>query len=417
LTQPRHPWLPLAALAALALRASLGGDMREWPQFHGPRRDNKSTETGLLKRWPPGGPTRLWTYQGLGHGFSTVAIAGGLVYTTGNLGSETVITALDLDGTLQWKAANGPAYKRAHRGTRSTPTLDGDRLYHENADGDLVCLDAATGKKIWELNILKKFGGRNISWGLAESVLIDGKKLICTPGGPEIGIVALDKTSGETLWTCKGIGQKPGYASPMLVDYKGLRQVVRFMAKSVVGVHADTGKLLWQVGHTTPYDESILTPLFHDGHIYFATGHRRGSRLLKLKVDGQTCSAELVWSTDRLDNHHGGVILHQGYLYGFCHGNYKSGWECLEFRTGKLMHAERTPSKGSTTYADGLLYTMNERGLVELVRPVPDRREVVSSFHLPKGGRGPTWAHLVVCGGRLYARHSEFLYCYDIKAK
>ena len=404
-----------AALSYAVGAKPLSAQACQWPQFHGPRRDNKSTETGLLTQWPEGGPTLLWTYKGLGHGFSSLAIANGLLYTTGNIGTDTVITALDLGGKLKWQVKNGPAYKRSHHGTRSTPTIDGDRLYHENADGDLVCLDARTGEKVWGLNILQKFGGRNISWGLAESVLIDGKKLIATPGGPEIGLAALDKANGETIWTCKGAEHKPGYASPVLVEYGGLRQVVTMLAKSIIGVNADTGKLLWQVAHSTPYDEHIFTPLFHDGHIYFATGHRRGSRLLKLNVQGDECSVDLVWSTDKLDNHHGGVILHRGYLYGFCHGNYKWRWECLDFKTGKLTYSERTPTKGSITYAEGLLYAMNEKGLVELIKPVPDARKVVSSFQIPKGGRGPTWAHPVICGGRLHIRHSDFLYVYDIK--
>jgi len=404
----------LALCVALTVASAVAA---EWPQFHGPRRDNKSTETGLLARWPDGGPKLLWTYKGLGHGFSTVAIADGLLYTTGNIGPDTVITALDLDGKLRWQAKNGPAYRRAHRGTRSTPTLDGDRLYHENADGDLVCLDARTGKKVWGLNILAKFGGRNITWGLAESVLIDGNKLIATPGGEAVTMVALDKTNGQTIWECKGGKHKPGYASATLVEYKGLRMVVTMLAKSVIGVHAATGKLLWQVGHTTPYDENIITPLFHDGYIYFASGHRRGSRLLKLDVHGDTCTAEVAWSTDKLDNHHGSVILHQGHLYGFCHGKYDWRWEVLEFATGKLTLSEKMPKKGNVTYAEGLLYAMNEKGLVELIRPVPDARRVISSFQLPKGGRGPTWAHPVICGGRLYIRHSDFLYVYDIKKR
>ncbi|MBM4042167.1 MAG: hypothetical protein FJ290_27030 [Planctomycetes bacterium] len=410
---------PLVLLLALGHAAAA-----DWPQFNGPNRDNKSPETGLLKEWPQGGPKLLWAAKGIGHGFAAVAVANGLAYVTGNVGNDTLITALNLDGTVAWTAKNGPAYKREHPGTRSTPTIDAGRLYHLNADGDLACLEArapgagdGSGKPLWALNILKRFGGRNITWGLAESPLIDGDRLIAVPGGEETSIVALNKLTGETVWTCKGIGEKPGYASPILVHHQGLRQIVTLMAKAAVGVNADTGELLWKVPHETPYDENIFTPLFHGGHIYFATAHARGSRLLKLHVEGKKCSVELAWTTDKLDSHHGGAILLDGYLYGFCHGNYKPRWDCLEWKTGKLTHSEPTGVGGSVTYADGMIYAMDERGRVMLIKPSPSERRVVSEFQLPRGGPGPFWAHPVVCGGRLYLRHSDTLSAYDIQAR
>ena len=406
--------LKCVAVVLLAASCAMGAG---WPQFHGPRRDNKSTETGLLQQWPEGGPKLIWKATGIGHGFCSVVIANGLIYTTGNVGADTRITAFTLDGKVAWTATNGPACRHQHSGTRSIPALDGDRLYHLNADGDLACLDARSAKRVWALNILRRFGGRNIQWGLAESPLIDGRKLICTPGGADISVVALDKTTGKLIWACKGGGHKPGYASPVAIEHQGLRQYVTMLAKSIIGVHADTGKLLWQLGHTTPFDENIFTPLFHDGHIYFATGHGVGSRLLKPKVEGQTCSAEVVWRTGKLDAHHGGIVLHGGRLYGFCHGARKSRWDVLDFATGKLLYSERTPTKGATTYADGRLYAVNERGLVELIKPVPTARQAVSRFQLPKGGRGPVWAHPIVCGGRLYLRHADTLSAYDVKAR
>jgi len=414
-----HPLSHCRRALVLPLLAVLAGQAAgaDWPQFHGPRRDNKSDEAGLLKEWPEGGPKLLWTAKGIGHGFSCVAVAGGLVYITGNVGPDTLITAFDLDGKVAWTAKNGPAYTREHPGTRSTPTIDGGRLYHENAEGDVACLDAKTGRLIWALNILKKFGGRNITWGLAESLLIDGDRLICVPGGEEVGIVALNKLTGETVWTAKGIGEKPGYSSPIVVEHKGLRLVVALMAKALVGVNADTGEFLWKFEHTTPFDESIFLPLYQDGHIFFSTAHARGCRLLRLNVEGKKCSVELVWRSEKLDSHHGGVVLHEGRLYGFCHGNYKPRWDCLEFQTGKEMHSEATGAGGSVTFADGMIYAMDERGTVVLIKPDPSRRLVVSQFKLPRGGPGPFWAHPVVCGGRLYLRHSDTLFAYDVKAR
>ena len=402
-------------LWAAGQAAGTGAIKGEWAQFRGPNRDDISTETGLLKRWPEGGPKLLWTAKGIGEGYSTVAVAGGLIYTTGNIGSDTVITALDLGGKTRWRVKNGPSYKRARPGTRSTPTIDNNRLYHENADGDVVCLDARTGKTIWSLNILKKFNGRNISWALAESLLIDGNNVICTPGGKNAGIVALDKGNGGTVWICKGPGDKPGYCSPIVFEYKGLRQIVTMMARSVVGVNAKTGKLLWRVEHVTPFDENINSPIFHDGCI-FVCSQATGSRLLKLNVAGGEVSVKQVWQTKGLESQHGGVLLLDGHLYGACRKARLGPWVCLEFRTGKRTYAQRGIDTGSLTYADRMLYLLNHKRTVALVRATPRAFEIVSQFTIPRGGRGPSWAHPVVCGGRLYVRHGEYLYAFKITA-
>ena len=400
--------------AALALAAA-AGHAAEWPQFHGPRRDNLSAETGLLKQWPAEGPKRLWTAKGIGHGFSTVAIAGGLIYTTGNIGPDTVITALDLDGKTQWTAKNGPADTHDRPGTRSTPTLDGGRLYHENSVGDLVCLDAKTGKPVWSVNILKKFGGQRPTWGLAESPLIDGGHVICVPGGANAGMAALDKTTGETVWVCKETTEKPGYGSPVAIDFGGVHQIVTMMQKSVVGIRADTGKLLWRQPHVAFADETIATPLFHDRFLFVSTLFPGGSQLIELSGAGDGVSAKQAWQTNALGNHHGGVVLVDGYLYG---ANVARKWVCLDFKTGKMAHAADGVGKGSVTYADDMLYTYSENdGTVGLVKAAPDGHEIISQFRVPEGGKGPRWAHPVVCGGRLYLRHGDFLYCHDIQAR
>lgn len=404
------------ALATLALLAcASAGTVPEWPGFHGRRRDNKSSETGLLKQWPSGGPRLLWTARGIGHGFSTVAISDGLIYTTGNIGADTVITALDLDGKTQWTAKNGPACKHDRPGTRSTPTLDGGRLYHENANGDLTCLNAKTGKLIWSLNILRKFGGRNTRWGLAESPLIDGNKVICVPGGARAGMVALDKMTGQTVWVCKETTEKPGYASPIVITFGGVRQIVTMMERSVVGVRADTGKLLWHRPHVAFADETVSTPIFHDRFVFVSTLRPGGGQLIELSGEGDGISAKRVWRSNALDNHHGGVLLVNGHLYG---STTRGKWVCLELETGKVMHAANGVRKGSLTYADGMLYTYGERGgTVGLVKATPKGHQVISRFRVPRGGKGLNWAHPVVCGGRLYLRHSDYLWAYDIKAK
>ncbi len=389
----------------------------DWPQFHGPRRDNKSAETGLLQEWPPGGPPLVWKVNGLGHGFSTVSIADGRLYTTGNIGKETVITCLNSAGKRLWTVGNGPAYKGSHKGSRSTPTINEGRLYHQSPVGNVVCLDAKMGKKLWGLNTFETFGARKINWAFAEALLVFDDRVIVCPGGKQAGIVALNKTTGETVWVCDETKHKAGYASPILVDHGGLRQIVTLTAKSFVGVRASDGKLLWQIPHETPYDENIMMPLFHDGDVFASTGHRVGGLRVTLNVEGQNCSANVVWRNHDLDNHHGACILHEGYLYSYSHGKYKWGFTCAAWATGKTQYRLRRPTKGALTYADGRLYALDEKRGMRLLRPNPERFDVVSHFEIPRGGKGPTWAHPVVCGGRLYIRHSDFLYVYDIRAR
>jgi len=414
MTVGRRAWRCLIAASLAISAAPAAGGASEWPQFHGPRRDNMSDETGLLKAWPPKGPKPLWTAKGLGYGFSSVAIAGGRIYTTGNISGRTVITAMDLDGKTVWTAKNGPAYERSHPGARGTPTIDAGRLYHENADGDVVCLNAATGECVWSLNILRKFRGRNISWALAESLLIDGNHVICTPGGKGAGLAALDKHTGRTVWVCKETEDKPGYCSPIVVEYKGLRQIVTLLARSIVGVHPATGRLLWRAEHVTRYDENITTPIFHEGCLFVSTQYT-GSRLLRLHVDGNSASVEELWHTRALDNQHGGVLLVAGHFYGSCRSDGRRPWACLELKTGRRTYAGRGLGRASLTYADGMLYVLSQGGTMALVRPAPEKFDLVSRFDIPRGGRGPVWAHPVVCAGRLYIRHADFLYCYDVK--
>lgn len=391
-----------------------------WPQFHGSKRDNLSNDTGLLKQWPNEGPELLWKTTGIGHGFSTVSIANGMIYTAGNIEGNTVITAMDMDGTILWQTTSGPAFTRSYPGSRSTPTIDGDRLYHLNGNGYIICVKAKTGEEMWRLNVLEKFNGRNIEWGLSESVLVDGQNVICTPGGEEISVVALDRDTGETVWKCVGVGDKPGYVSPIIVDYKGLRQIVTMMSASVIGVNADTGKLLWKYDHPIKYDVNIVTPLYYEGHIIISATLAAGTTMLKLNVDGNSCAVEKVWHTEELDNEHGGIVLVDGYLYGQADGNHKwRHWACLKLETGEAMYSVEglpTDRSGATTYADGMLYLLSDKGEVALMPANPEEFNIVSKFHLPKDVKGPAWAHPVVCGGRLYLRHGEFLYVHNVRA-
>ncbi len=403
--------IQIILFACLALPAWADGP--SWRQFHGPNQDNKSPDTGLLERWPDGGPELIWSAEGLGYGYSSVSIAQGRIFTSGNIDEKTVVTALNADdGEILWQTPNGPAWNDPVGGTRGTPTIDGDRVYDESPLGELVCLEAATGNKIWGLNILEAFEGENIFWGLSESVLIDGDRLICCPGG-KTAMVALDKMTGEVIWKAPSVGEPPSYATPTLAEYQGLRMIITLSLKSMIGVNADTGDLLWQVEFSTLHNENVLQPVYHDGQV-FVSGLKTGAVKWKIKVDGQRASVEEVWRSEQMDNHHDHVILLDGYLYGSSTIRNNGKWICLDWETGEMQYAEDGVGKGTVTYADGMLYTLAERLIVGLVKPTPTGHEVVSQFTLTPQGKAPSWAHPVVCGKRLYLRHAGTLYVYDV---
>lgn len=393
-------------------------DMPFWPRFDGPNGDRVSTESGLMKKWPESGPKLLWTAKGIGQGFAGVTMADGWIYTAGDIDDANVITALNMDGRIQWQVKNGAAWTGSGPGgARGTPTVDGDRLYHENAHDRLVCLNAKSGKEIWSLDIASEFQGRRGGYGRAESLLIDGDHLVCCPGGAH-AMVALDKRTGQTVWKSASAGEPAGYASPILAEYQGLRMILTMSQKSLIGVNADTGDLLWRFEHYTPrYVANCVTPIYYDGRIFISGGYGKGSVLLKIHVDGQKATVEPVWRTENLDNRHGGVVLWNGYLFGASHSNNNAKWVCLDWKAGRLMYAERGVGQGALVFADGMLYTMSERRTVGLVEATPTGHDAISRFKIPEGGEGPTWAHPVICGGRLYIRHADRLYVCDVRAE
>ena len=386
----------------------------DWPQFHGPNRDNISSETGLLKSWPGNGPELVWTVDNLGHGFSSMSVAGGMIYTAGNIEKDTVVTSLGLDGKVLWRAKNGPAWLKDYPGTRSTPTIDGDRVYHQSPVGNIVCLDSKTGKVIWEVDLLSKVNSKNNRWALAESLLIDGNNVISSPGGPETCMVALDKKTGQIVWKSEATNELAGYASPLLVEYEGLRVIFTLTAKALIGVNSDTGKLLCHVKHESYADENVLLPIYRDGHLFISTLFT-GSVKWKLNVEGDKLTLKEVWRTKEMDNHHGGVILLGDTLYGNSTVKNSKQWICLGWKTGAKKSTHTGVGKGSLTYADGMFYTLSIDRKMGLVKPTSTGLEVVSSFDIPKGGKGKSWAHPVVSDGRLYLRHGDFLYAYKVK--
>ena len=305
----------------------------DWPQFNGPDLDNISRETGLLKQWPEGGPKLLWAKTGFGVGYSTVAIADGTIYTSGKVGDDMLVFALNMDGTTKWQVANGPGWSGSLPGVRCTPTIDGDHVYVMSGNGRVVCLQAADGTEVWAVDIKEKYNGQCGDWGYAESLLIDGDQVICTPGGNTVTMVALDKRTGAEIWKSRPLNVAAGYVSPIAVTHGDRHLVIGSTGKGIFGVDAADGKLLWNHGQTNVHGINAQTPLHHDGHVFTSSGWDTGGVLLKLSEDGAAVTE--VWRNKDLDNDFGSVIFRDGHFYGFNWLNNSRGqFVCVEFGSG-----------------------------------------------------------------------------------
>jgi outer membrane protein assembly factor BamB len=404
-------------LLILSSCTAVAQNTAEWPSFHGSDRTNKSNETGLLKEWPANGPKMLWTISGLGEGYSSVSIGGGLIYTAGKIDNQTFVMAFNMDGKPVWKKTNGKAmtitlsWASTYVGPRSTPTYDNGKLYHLSEAGRLAVFDAKTGKEIWSREIAKDFESANEEYGYAESVLIDGDNLFVRPSGKKGFQICLNKNTGETIWVNTEIPGTEGYNSMVIDEYGGSRQIIGASSNCFYGVDTRSGKLLWKVDFQNQRELNLTDAIVYNDYVFITSGYGIGCRLLKLKASGKVFVPETVWNSELMDNQHGGVILHNGYLYGS--GTNSRGWFCLDFLTGKQVW--NTNGKGSLTFADGMLYLLDERGTMKLVRATPDKYELKGEFKVPSGGESMYWAHPVVCGGRLYIRHGDKIFAYALK--
>jgi outer membrane protein assembly factor BamB len=398
-----------------------------WPQWRGAKRDGIASDTGLVARWPAGGPELVWKANNLGAGFSSVSIADGRIFTMGDRADGQFVIALDLaSGKQLWAARIGDVWEPGgYAGPRSTPTVDGANVYVIGPHGDLVCLEAASGKELWHRSMQKDFGGRMHSgWGYSESPLVDGNKLVCTPGGPDAGIVALDKKTGRELWRSKipRLGEQAGdgaaYSSLVVSNGAGVRQYVQLMGRGVVGVAARDGDFLWGYNRVANGTANIPTPLVEGDYVFASSGYGAGAALLKLEADDPGVKAEEVYFLDGKDfqNHHGGMILLGDYLYAG-HGHNAGVPICLEWKTGQTVwRHNRGPGSGSAAvaYADGNLYFRFQDGLVALIGATPEAYQEKGTFQIPDVEQ-PSWSHPVIAGGKLYLREQDALYCYDVK--
>jgi outer membrane protein assembly factor BamB len=418
----RNRWIGAAAGCALLFSAS-GTFAADWPQWRGPGRNGISQETGLLKEWAPEGPKLLWRVAEIGSGYSTPAVVGQRLYLISNKSLDNeFVQALDVkDGRQVWSTRLGkvgnPDQQPSYPGARSTPTVDGALLYALSSDGDMVCMEAATGKARWQKNLRTEFGGRPGRWAYSESPLIDGDLLVCTPGGSEATLVALNKKTGSVIWkSAVPGGDEAAYASAIVVDAGGVKQYVQFLQNGVVGVDAKSGKFLWRYDRTAQNSPAnIPTPVAHEGAIYTSTA-RGGGGLVRLKVSGGAVEAEPVYFASRLPNSIGGAVRVGDYLYGTTSG----GLLCAEFATGQVKWQERGVGAGSVCYADGRLYVHGENGDVALVEATPEAYREKGRFTppgQPERGRGSqAWAYPVVANGRLYIHDSGTLWCHDVRA-
>jgi outer membrane protein assembly factor BamB len=411
---------PLALTAALAAVApTLPAADGDWPGWRGPDRTDRSPETGLLKSWPKEGPKLLWKATGLGGGYSTPSIAAGRIYLLGAQGKDEYLIALDAkDGSRVWatriglEAGGKPA-------PRSTPTIDGSLAYVISSDGKLVCADTGSGKVRWQKDLKADFGGRSGGWAYAESPLVDGDALVCTPGGKTATVVKLNKATGELLWkapvaglnAAKGEYTTAGYSSPVSAEIGGVRQYVQFISGGVVGVAARDGKLLWHYDHPANTTANCSTPIVRGDAVFAASAYGNGGGRADVTKDGGAFKATEAYFVKAMQNHHGGMVLVGDHVYGTGSGTLL----CVDFRSGKVAWNERSVGKGSVTYADGRLYVRGENGPVALVEATPEGYKETGRFSPPERSKEPAWPHPVVAGGRLYLRDWDVLLCYDVK--
>lgn len=388
-------------------------------------RSGISSEMGLLKVWPDGGPGLIWSTNELPKGNSSPTFGNNTIYITGLESQNDILVALDPSGKIRWKTPYGRSWEKSYPESRCTPTVDGEKVYVSSGFGDIACINGISGQIIWSRKASEENGGTYGPWGIAESPIIDGEKLYFTTGGPQTTTIALDKISGEVIWRSESLNDPASYLSPILIEKAGTKMLVTITPRFIFGVDVSDGTILWKINHRQALGKSdiddqgqilCVTPLYSGNMIYMTGGYDHGGLMIDIGNDGK--SARTVWTDDVLDVHHGGAVLVDGCIYGSNWINNGNGdWCCIDWNTGKMKWVKHWHNKGSVIYADGMLYIYEERtGNVGLVRPDPSGFDLVSSFKI-NGGSGPYWAHPVIHSGVLYIRHGEALFAYDIKEK
>jgi len=411
--------LPKLLLSLLLSITSLSVVFCQLYEWRGPDRTGIYNESGLLKKWPAGGPSLLWETVGIGDGYSSVTVTNDAVYVTGRIDSSDVLTALTLDGKKKWETVYGKAWMANHTGSRCTPTYYNGKLFLVSGSGDIVCV-GSDGKVKWTKNHYKLYDSKPLMFGISESPLVVDNMVIASPGGKKASMVAFNINDGKVVWEAEPLNQEPQYINPKLIEYAGKKMIVNVMGTSVFAINAKDGKIIWKLDYAAinaatgrVMKNHAETPIYKEGYILIANGYNWVALKLKLSADGN--SAEVVWENRNFDPQMGGIILLGDYLYGNNHMSKPvDTWVCVDWNTGKTMWATKWFSKGSIISAEGMLYLYEEKsGHVALVKPDPSKLDIVSEFQITKG-EGPFWAHPVISKGRLYIRHGEVLMVFRI---
>ncbi len=381
----------------------------DWPQWRGAARDGISPETGLLSSWPDAGPPLVWKSRGLGAGYSTVTISGRRIFTLGASKDTAYVFALDVEtGKTLWRAKSGRHYRNNRGdGPRGAPTVDGNRVYALGGRGDLTVVDVATGKVHWSVNLLERFGGRNTSWGISESPLVLGDRVLANAGGSNASIVALHKDDGTVLWQSQR--DEAGYSSAVVATIRGVRQAVFFTGERVVGISVDDGTLLWHYRRVSNRTANVATPIVRGNFVFVSSDYGTGCALLEIEGGRAGMTVREVYFNREMKNHHSSSVLVDGTLYGYSSRNLTA----LDFETGERLWRDRSVGKGSLIYADGHLYVFGEKGVMGLVVATRKGYREKGRFDVPRSNR-PSWSHPVIANGKLYLRDQDTLYSYDI---
>jgi len=389
----------------------------EFSQWRGPDRNGKYADTGLMKEWPAEGPELLWSFEGLGAGHGSVSIADGKLFLLGMPDTIGIIYCLNLNGELLWKKEYGLEWHANYTGPRSTPTIKDGLLYFVSGQGKAICMDTKDGEVIWSRDMFSEFDAQPTSWGIAESPVLDGDRIIITPGGKEHNLVALNRFTGETLWSGKGFGEQSAYCSPILVEHNQKRLIVTMTAESILGIDAESGQTYWRVPHIQGNKIHANSPVYEGGRIFCASASSRADSIrghVMIELSGDGTAAEVGWrNTDRF-NLMGGIVLHEGNVYSSTYE--KKEWYSLDAATGNLNYLSEQVEGGVNIYADGLFYNYGTDGVLSLIEAGEEDCRVISSFKVPLGTE-QHWAHPVIHDRKLYVHHGDALMCYDIAAK
>ena len=402
------------SLFVVLIVISCSGQIGNESQWRGPNREGIYYETGLLESWPKDGPELIWSFEGLGAGHSSPGIGNDRIFINGMPDTVGVLYSFDLSGNLLWKKEYGEEWHVNYTGTRSTPLIVDKVVYLISGMGAVYCFSSENGDVIWSVDLIEKFGGKNIQWGMAESVLIDGDNLICTPGGEVHNVVALNRHTGETVWTSKGFAEPSAYCSPVLIEHNNTRLIVTMTATSVIGIDADDGEFYWRVEQLQTNKIHANSPVYDNGIIYCSSASSRdgNSGLLALKLANDGKSVKQFFRNEEFKNLMGGIVILDGTIYGSEYR--KRNWFAINAQTGDEKLISSDFGGGVIVYAEGLFYGYSEEGEIALIKMNPDSFDIISKFKVPLG-TDQHWAHPVIYNKTMYIRHGNALMAYKVE--